>query len=464
MIFVGFVHASTQVGGVIASDATWTLAESPYMLTGTVVVNGGVTLTIEPGVVVDLYRYSIMVGGTLNAQGTSDSPIVFQTSYPPSYPVINFLSGSDWDEPAQTGCIIKNAIVSSVAININNCSAKIINNYFSSTNVYSTVTVNMGSPLISNNAFDCRGIGVNILSGNATVSNNYLKCQGNYGITASNNAYISNNNITGCSTGVYVTGNSIITRNLITSNTYGVRTSAASAEVENNVIANNNYGISGGGAIRNNTIGINIIGMDITLPANLTQNNIFGNTQYNLRMSMSNTTTIDATYNWWGTTDTQAINQTIRDHKTSPSVGQVNFTPFLNEPNPQAPATQSINLIPAPTPTAYPTPTLAPTPTLTPRSTATFAPVSTPTPTPEPTITPIPTPTSPPTPSPTPKIMPGSPLSLGGTSFAEAISQFDITAIAELVLMALGIVWLIVILFYVDRDFIRKENKKHRDK
>jgi hypothetical protein len=59
--------------------------------------------------------------------------------------------------------------------------------------------------------------------------------------------------------------------------------------------------------------------------------------------------------------------------------------------------------------------------------------------------------------------MPGSPLSLGGTSFAEAISQFDITALAELVLMALGIVWLIVILFYVDKDFIRKENKKSKE-
>jgi hypothetical protein len=55
--------------------------------------------------------------------------------------------------------------------------------------------------------------------------------------------------------------------------------------------------------------------------------------------------------------------------------------------------------------------------------------------------------------------MPGSPLSMGDTTFAEAISQFDLTAIAELTLMALGIVWLIVILFYVNRDFVRNRTK-----
>ena len=403
-----------------------------------------------------------MVAGTLNAQGTSSNNVVFQTSYPPSYPTISFMSGPGWDESSGSGSIIKNAIVSSVAISINNCSAKISNNYFTNTNVFTTMSLSAGAPIIVNNAFDCHGTGINVVSGTPTISNNFLKCSSNYGITATNNAYISDNNITGCSIGVYVTGNSTVNRNLLIQNTYGVRSSASST-IENNVIANNNYGISGGGTIYNNTLGNNLIGIDVTIGTNISQNNIFSNTQYNLRMSMPNTTTIDASYNWWGTTDAQAINQTIRDYKITPSVGQVNFTPFLNESNPQAPATQSINLIPAPTPTPYPTPTLAPTPTPIPHPTATYSPPTTSTPTPIPTATSIPTPTPPPTPSPTPKIMPGSPLSLGGTSFAEAISQFDITELAELVIMALGIVWLIVILFYVDRDFIRKPNKKHKD-
>jgi hypothetical protein len=82
----------------------------------------------------------------------------------------------------------------------------------------------------------------------------------------------------------------------------------------------------------------------------------------------------------------------------------------------------------------------------------------TPTPSPAPTATPTPSPL--PTPSPTPKIMPGSPLSLGGSTFAETISQFDLMGLAKLVLIALGIMWVIIILSSVDRKFGKKDNKK----
>ena len=54
MFLVTNVHASTPVSGAITLDTTWTKANSPYMLTGTVTVNSGVTLTIEPGATVDL--------------------------------------------------------------------------------------------------------------------------------------------------------------------------------------------------------------------------------------------------------------------------------------------------------------------------------------------------------------------------------------------------------------------------
>lgn len=74
--------------------------------------------------------------------------------------------------------------------------------------------------------------------------------------------------------------------------------------------------------------------------------------------------------------------------------------------------------------------------------------------------TPITTSTPVPTPTPPPKVMPGSPLSLGGQSFAEALSQFDITQIAKLVLIALGAMWSIIILVYVGRHFGHKEKVK----
>ena len=42
----------TYVSGIILSDTTWTVADSPYIVTGNILVKNGVTLTIEPDVAV----------------------------------------------------------------------------------------------------------------------------------------------------------------------------------------------------------------------------------------------------------------------------------------------------------------------------------------------------------------------------------------------------------------------------
>lgn len=64
---------------------------------------------------------------------------------------------------------------------------------------------------------------------------------------------------------------------------------------------------------------------------------------------------------------------------------------------------------------------------------------------------------SPPTPSPTPVIDPGSPLSVGGDSLEEALARFDIISLAEMILVALGVIWLIIILVTVVRKLDREE-------
>jgi predicted outer membrane repeat protein len=72
------VHADTTVCGLIASDDTWTPANSPYIVTCDVQVMSGVTLTIQPGVAVKFDAgTSLQVDGTLIAQGctfTSNDP------------------------------------------------------------------------------------------------------------------------------------------------------------------------------------------------------------------------------------------------------------------------------------------------------------------------------------------------------------------------------------------------------
>jgi RHS repeat-associated protein len=70
--------AQTPVSGTIAANTTWTVAGSPYELTGSVTVAAEATLAVEPGVVVRFAQSArLYVDGTLNAVGTALAPIRF---------------------------------------------------------------------------------------------------------------------------------------------------------------------------------------------------------------------------------------------------------------------------------------------------------------------------------------------------------------------------------------------------
>ena len=75
------VQAGTNVGGPIISDTTWTLANSPYIVTTSVDVQQNVTLTIEPGVTIRFNSGTkLQVNGELIARGTADNLIVFTSN------------------------------------------------------------------------------------------------------------------------------------------------------------------------------------------------------------------------------------------------------------------------------------------------------------------------------------------------------------------------------------------------
>src|SRR4029079_9275946 len=91
-VFSVAVTAQTNVSGGIYNNTTWTLANSPYIVTDTIVVFPGVTLTIEPGVTVkfDDGKFIQIRQGSLIAAGTaSDSITITSNSAAPAKGIYN---------------------------------------------------------------------------------------------------------------------------------------------------------------------------------------------------------------------------------------------------------------------------------------------------------------------------------------------------------------------------------------
>ncbi|MBX7243104.1 MAG: T9SS type A sorting domain-containing protein [Bacteroidia bacterium] len=88
-LMLNLVNAQTPVSGGIYNSTSWTLAGSPYLITGPIVVFPGKTLTIEPGVIVKVQANTdtitgisqnyLEIRGNLVAVGTPSAPIVFTT-------------------------------------------------------------------------------------------------------------------------------------------------------------------------------------------------------------------------------------------------------------------------------------------------------------------------------------------------------------------------------------------------
>jgi hypothetical protein len=98
--------AQTMVAGDISVDTTWTIARSPYEVTGPVRVMAGALLTIEPGVVVRFHSGEALLQieqGALRAVGTPTQRIVLtsvnevpgQTPAPGDWSGVQFMPNTD---------------------------------------------------------------------------------------------------------------------------------------------------------------------------------------------------------------------------------------------------------------------------------------------------------------------------------------------------------------------------------
>ncbi|MCF2874964.1 MULTISPECIES: Ig-like domain-containing protein [unclassified Tenacibaculum] len=76
-----FSFAQTNISGAISSDTTWSLANSPYIITGNTVVFSNSILTIEPGVVIKFNNdVQLRVQGSLIAKGNKNNNIIFTSN------------------------------------------------------------------------------------------------------------------------------------------------------------------------------------------------------------------------------------------------------------------------------------------------------------------------------------------------------------------------------------------------
>jgi hypothetical protein len=333
---VQFSHAqaSTEISGPINSNMTLTKTGGPYLLTGPVTVSNGVTLTVQAGTSILLGSNYLLVNGTLTAAGTVADPIriqggtsQFDSQGNPIYPITFTPFSVGWTEQTRTGCIIENAVLTNTSIymraspKINN--STFTNSFVSVANYTLTAEPMTPSPTIVNNTMNGQGTSVAILTVNSI-------------------GLIANNNISGYTTGIQMTSDAgtTVQTNLISANTYGIQLIAQKgpvlATIKNNTVTNN-------------TVGISILrGSAAATSSTIQYNNIYANTNYSLTSVIPDN--VNVSLNWWGTTDTAAINQTIYDHKQNSTFGTVAFVPFLNAANPAAPnpSTPVIPEMPAP--------------------------------------------------------------------------------------------------------------------
>jgi parallel beta-helix repeat protein/predicted outer membrane repeat protein len=240
--------ASTEVSGPITTDTTWTKVNSPYIVTGSVLVQEGVTLTIEPGVEVKFdSAKGLQVEGQLIAQGTETERIVFTSNQPTPAP-------GDWVNILFTDTSV-DATYDGEGNYINGSIMQYCTVEYGGGTGLPMLKMASSSPFIDHcTATHSASGGIQIDEGsikicNSTISNNSASSNGG-GIYAAastltvSNCTISNNNSAKWGGGIYI--------------------GLGALTIVNCTITNNSATVSGGGICTENSNVLNIANSTIT--------------------------------------------------------------------------------------------------------------------------------------------------------------------------------------------------------
>ena len=260
----------TAVRGVLSGEITWFAGASPYVIEGGVVVDHEAILTIEPGTVVRSQGEGISVLGKLIARGNRQSMITFEPAEPDKEWKGIVFSGTRDEESG-----IEFSKITGAAVGI---------------------TCLSSSPLIINNDLSRNQVGLRI-----SESFSKPKIKGNL---------ISGNIMTGVE--ISAGAAPLLEENEIWGNQKdGILSKEANPTIHKNRILNNGE------------TGIRFLSSS----ARLTQNNIHGNTKYDIYNALKNDIPVEANENWWGTKEVLKLIGSI--------YGRVDFQRVLDAPYPQ---------------------------------------------------------------------------------------------------------------------------------
>lgn len=346
----GPAYADTNVGGVLSGNVQWTTASGPYVVTDDIVLTGGGTLTIDPGVEVRFAPETRLKvdNGTLIARGTEASRIRFTTNTAGElqdedrWNTIWFADGAVDATFDASGNYVSGSVIEYATIE--NAGRGEIQGTYAGSAVY----IGNAAPYISHNLFrnnSRRSLGMHQSKGIRVVGNTISNNPSNAVDASHSRGHFADN---------------VITDNVSLGHGTGVKIHYSELTFSGNTISNNvtnrPTGQSAGGIFSQGSIvtftGDRIIGNigggfvcdsystsypnQIVLsldPDNPTW--IYGNDTYNVRNEMgyggsadpNNDRNIDGRNVWWGTLDDAEIQAGIYDHLDNSAKGYVLYDP-----------------------------------------------------------------------------------------------------------------------------------------
>lgn len=341
-----FTTAQTNVSGGIYTNTTWTKVNSPYIVTGNIVVFPGNTLTIQPGVEVKFDGwYNIEIRGTLLAIGTITDSISFVSiNYVGINDSISFVSGSSL-AMFENVSFHSDSLLSKSSwgkISISNASQNAVGLFeycfvkHSSFGVAFECCSGNASSYIKNSRFDNNNVASSGHSGwdlsidNCVFTNNNRAIESGYK-TITNSTFI--NNGIGINCEFFEAKNCLFQNNGLAID--WMATVGGTAYIDSCIILNNFRGISVyNGSITNCNISNNLTtglvtghlsstinGIEYNVP--IKNNRICNNTQYNIKNYNSSNKNI--TRNCFCTNDSATIESKLFDGYDDITLGLFNY-------------------------------------------------------------------------------------------------------------------------------------------